>query len=212
MSYEQGGLYVLEGCEGAGKTSAIEFLKENLPSDRFLFTREPGGSELGEALRGILKSGLGKNADAVTMLLLFFASRKDFMRNVVRPALARGLNVVTDRFDPSTLAYQVFGEQEPWATERLFAMLRSLICRPLPELYIYMDVTPDKGLERGRKAGTGDHFHDRGIEYHQRVREGFKFFLKNYAPANSVIVDANRDDPEIVAREVLNILRERALA
>src|SRR5579864_4280814 len=106
---EKGKFIVLEGGEGAGKSTQLRVIKEILGDD-IVITREPGGSPYAEEIRNvILKSTNAGQADAKTHFALFWAARADHMKNTVLPALNAGKHVISDRFDSSTFAYQIYG-------------------------------------------------------------------------------------------------------
>ena len=130
---------VIEGGEGAGKSTVIKLLKEEL-GDIIHITREPGGSPYAETIRNVaLKSPDAKNAPAETMICLMFAARYDHVLNTVVPQLKLGKNVICDRFDSSSYTYQIFGQKGGKKIEKLFWNLRKMISR-VPDLYIYIDV------------------------------------------------------------------------
>ncbi|HEX7724519.1 MAG TPA: dTMP kinase [Candidatus Paceibacterota bacterium] len=187
---------VLEGGEGSGKSTMLAALQHELGAKAIL-TREPGGSPYGEVIREVtLKNPLAKTAPAQTTMCLMFASRFDHVANVIQPALAKGQHVVSDRFDGSTFAYQVSAQSDA-ALEDTFWNLRGKLPR-IPDLYVFIDVDPIEGMKRvaGRKAkiagGAGyDHFDDREVAFHDRVRNGYLKFFKNYKLPH-IIIDANR--------------------
>jgi dTMP kinase len=187
---------VLEGGEGSGKSTLLTMLQQELGTSA-IFTREPGGSPYGEVIREItLKNPLAKTAPAQTTMCLMFASRFDHVANIIQPALAKGRHVVSDRFDGSTFAYQVSAQSDK-ALEDTFWNLRSKLPKT-PDLYVFIDVDPREGMKRvaGRKAKAAggpeyDHFDDREIAFHDRVRNGYLTFFKNYNLPH-IIVDANK--------------------
>ncbi len=188
---------VIEGGEGAGKTTLRDAIKKVL-GDSVVITREPGGSPYAEAIREVmLGHNLAKTADAKTMLCLMFAARFDHVRNTIVPALDQGKHVICDRFDGSSFAYQLYGQKNPEA-KKLFWNLRSNVDR-LPDLYIYADVDVEEGLRRvhsrNKISGKGNHFDDRGIDFHQRLRTGFKAFLKKVP---HITIDANQAREKVV--------------
>lgn len=190
---------VLEGGEGSGKSTLLAALQQELGSSA-VFTREPGGSPYGEVIREItLKNPLAKTAPAQTTMCLMFASRFDHVANIIQPALAKGQHVVSDRFDGSTFAYQVSAQSDA-ALEDTFWNLRGKLPR-VPDLYVFIDVDPKEGMKRvaGRKAKAAggaaavgyDHFDDREVAFHDRVRNGYLTFFKKYDLPN-LVIDANR--------------------
>ena len=127
---------VLEGGEGAGKSSQMESLKKDF-GDNFVFTREPVGSLYAEEIRNlILKSPNASQADAKTLFALFWAARADHLKNTILPALDAGKHVICDRFDSSTFAYQIYG-QEAHELEDFFWKMRDFYLQDIkPDVYI----------------------------------------------------------------------------
>ncbi len=197
----------IEGGDGSGKSSLIQALKAEL-SDLIVVTREPGGSAYGEVIReATLKHPLAKDAPASTMLCLMFAARFDHVQNLIIPTLESGKHVITDRFDASSFTYQIHGQEAP-ELEAPFWTLRGLLART-PDLYVYIDVDTETGLRRvsARNAvGTdGNHFDDRKIDFHKRLREGYKAFFEKVP---HIIIDANRSLEE-VKKDFIHEIRAR---
>jgi dTMP kinase len=192
----------LEGGEGSGKSTLIKALRERL-GDNAYFTREPGGSAFGEVIRDMaLKHPLAKEANADTMLCLMFAARFDHVEKIVIPKLDSGLHVVTDRFDTSSYAYQIYAQENP-DIEPLFWNLRSQVHRT-PDLYIYVDVDAEEGLRRvsNRNATTtetSNHFDNRPIEFHHRLRLGYKNFLEKIPKDKQIIINANQPLESVIS-------------
>lgn len=185
---------VIEGGEGSGKSSMLMRLKEKL-GDSIMTTREPGGTPYAEVIReATLKNPLAKTAPAETTLCLMFASRYDNSENMIKPALEKGTPIITDRFDASSYAYQVYA-QSKGKLEKLFWDLRDHLSVK-PDLYIFFDVEPKEGVRRANSRNQSllqgkqyDHFDDREIDFHTQVREGYlKFFQK----VPHKIIDANQ--------------------
>ncbi|TSC58213.1 MAG: dTMP kinase [Parcubacteria group bacterium Greene0416_79] len=140
-------------------------------------------------------------ASAGTQFGLIWAARFDHVRAKIRPALQAGRIVISERFDASTYAYQIHG-QEAMHLKLLFFEFRKLLGDCVPDLYIFLDVSPAEGLRRVRESRRRtDHFEDRPTAFHARVRAGYlEFFI--HVP--HVIVDANRPLEE-VQREAVSI-------
>lgn len=193
----KGKFIVLEGGEGAGKSTVAQFLKTELSKGQFFFTREPGGTPLAEKIRAVVVSPEAAHASAETQLALVFAARFDHVEEVIQPALAQGVHVISERFDSATYAYQIHG-QEASHLKPLFFEYRKLLGDCVPDLYILLDVAPKEGLARMRrnrkKEEPVDQFEKRELAFHERVRVGLKEFLK---AVPSVIVDANRPLEEV---------------
>lgn len=202
MPKERGKFIVIEGGEGAGKSTCIDYLKKENIGDT-LFTREPGGTETGEKIRGIL---MNKNNSITTLteLFLFCASRAEHCSKIIRPALKNGVNVICDRFSSSTYAYQIIGAQKE-GYNNIFAELNYIATNGLkPDMVVFLDIDPSIGLKRRKKAGGITKFDEKDITFHQRVRTGFLEQAKQNG--NWIMVDASRDE-DIVHKEVAYIIR-----
>lgn len=203
----RGKFIVIEGGDGSGKTTMVALARElyGTRSD-VLITREPGGSPYAEMIRQVILKPEGKNADANTMFSLFWASRADHMKHYIRPKLESNGIVIADRFDASSYAYQIFG-QENMQLKDLFWHMRDVYLNEIvPDLYIYLDVSPEEGVRRIalRKGEGKNHLDDREISFHKRVRDGYHDFLKNVP---HVIIDAG-GSLESVKTEFARTLRE----
>jgi dTMP kinase len=205
---EKGKFVVVEGGEGSGKTSCIKFLKErSLGLGAPLFTREPGGTEVGEKIREILLNK-SNSMTTFTELFLFCASRAEHCAEVIRPALRKGINVICDRFSPSTFAYQIVGAQKE-KYYNIFTELDHIATNCLkPDMVIYLDIDPAIGLKRRKNAGEITRFDAKDLAFHQRVREGFLEQAKQ-SYGHWVIVDASRDE-NVVQDEVVYIVKNLA--
>jgi len=181
---------VIDGCEGAGKTAVLKWFAETPFGKKFLITHEPGGTEFADKIRALVLSKEAKEAGAETQFCLMWAARAEHLKKKIIPALAKGVNVISDRFDSSTFAYQIYG-QEAKHLEKLFWLTREVFLRERkPDLYIFLDVEPEVGLERvaGRKE-TKTHFDEQKLDFHKRVHVGFLEFLK-HVPHK--MIDANQ--------------------
>ncbi len=189
----------IEGGEGAGKSSLISRMKKSPRFSSWDFTREPGGSEEAERIREFILSPESSSLSAEAMLHLFLAARVEHLEKHIRPKLEVGQPVICDRFDMSTWAYQVMGDAEgSYRFRQIFNASRASL---LPNLYILLDVDPEKGLARRRGQGQVNHLDSRGIDYHRRVREGFLSFASEVSPEPKVVVvDANRSSDYVLEK------------
>lgn len=178
---KRGKFIVVDGGEGSGKSKLMKSLPEIFPEGKFLATREPGGSPFAEEIRTLmLASGGSAAASAESQFGLIWAARHDHLTKTIIPALEQGINVISDRFDSSTYAYQIFGQETP-QLEKLFWEIREVYLRvQKPDLYVFLDVPPELGLQRvAKRTKSADHFDQRALSFHQRIYEGFQAFLKH---------------------------------
>lgn len=163
----------LEGLEGTGKTTNMAFITELLQQAGVdvLVTREPGGTPLGEALRDVLLNRHDVQIDAMAELLMMFAARAQHLEQVIKPALAEGRWVVSDRFTEASFAYQGAGRQ--LGTEAV-ATLEALVQGQLqPDLTLLLDIDPELGLRRASATGAPDRIEQAGLAFFERVRAGY---------------------------------------
>jgi dTMP kinase len=195
-----GRLITLEGPEGAGKTVIGQRLATELGArgHAVVLTREPGGTRLGEQLRGLLLEDSSR-IDPRTDAFLFNAARAQLVAEVLRPALAAGRVVVCARFADSTLAYQGYGEGLPIGELRRLGEVAT--AGLVPDRTILLDLDPEVGL--GRKAVVDQTRFEVSfdVEFHRRVRAGF-LELAAQDPERFRVIDAS-GDLEVVFRDVL---------
>ena len=199
----------IEGGEGSGKSSLLKVIKETI-SDSIFITREPGGSPYAEAIREmVLKHELAKDVNPETTLCLMFASRFDHIKNTIKPCLERGMNVITDRFDASSFAYNVKA-QSKGKLNILFWTLRKHL-NIIPDLYIYIDAGIKEGLRRAnnrnKSSSEGNHFDAQDIKFHQEVRKGYREFFEHKG-INFVTIDGNQPFQKVKEDLVKIIKRE----
>ena len=172
----KGCFVVLEGGEGAGKSTQAALLAEWL-RDRgapCTLAREPGSTGVGEAIRELVLERTDLEMPAESELLLILAARAAFVREVVRPALARGEVVVADRFDLSTLAYQGYGRGLDLSRARARRGMEIATGGLRPDLYLVLDVPVEEGAARRRAAGGGaDRIEGAGADFLRAVRDGY---------------------------------------
>lgn len=162
---------ILEGGEGSGKDTQIDLLKKRLDPDRTVFTREPGGTSLGEELRRIL---LSTHMQPEAEMLIFLAARAELVQEVIRPALKMGKLVISNRFGLSTIAYQIYGRSRPQLLDFLRIVSKQVLGDLESPYCILLDVTPDVGLKRVKGRGDGMTVFDAELqEFHERVRRGY---------------------------------------
>ena len=193
----RGRLITFEGPEGAGKSTQAAMLISRLEARgiEVIYTREPGGTKLGEAIRGILQyNAAGEDPCAESEVLLFEASRAQLVRNVIQPALERGAWVICDRFADSTTAYQGFGRGFP--VELMETINRFAIGAATPDMTILLDVNVSLGMQRCAKRQIGkkiqyDRIESEKLEFHEKVRQGYLELARRF-PERFRKVDAMR--------------------
>ncbi len=199
MSRDRGRFIVLEGVEGAGKSTAMAVVEETLGAAGFppVVTREPGGTPLGEAIRELLLGHRHAEMSDATEVLLVFAARAEHIEKRIRPALEAGTWVLCDRFTDATYAYQGAGRGMP---EHRLATLENWVQGDLrPDLVLILDVPVREGLDRAsRRGGAPDRFESQREEFFQRVRNAYLA----RAAADSAryrLIDASRPVEDVAA-------------
>lgn len=190
---------VIEGLEGAGKTTARDTVVDELRQqgiEDIVFTREPGGTPLAEKLRDLVKQGVEneKLTDKAEVLMLY-AARVQLVDNVIKPALARGAWVVGDRHDLSSQAYQGGGRG---IDSRLMQSLRDTVLGDFkPDLTLYLDLPPAIGLERARSRGALDRIEQESLAFFERTRARYLALAEQ--DDSIITVDASQTLPEVTA-------------
>lgn len=200
----RGRFITLEGGEGAGKSTNLKRLTRFL-DDRgvaHVSTREPGGTALAEALRGLLLDP-NSEIDPLSELLMVFAARYDHVAKVIMPALKAGTWVVCDRFVDASFAYQGGGRELPW--KKIETLERWLPRLARPDLTLLLDVAPARGLTRATQGRAADRFEREKAAFYQRVRGAY---LKRAKSASHYrVIDAG-NSKKAVAAEVLGAVEE----
>ncbi|MGH8521289.1 MAG: dTMP kinase, partial [Gammaproteobacteria bacterium] len=196
------GLFVtLEGIEGAGKSTQVKTVAAYLRGQGriVLETREPGGTVVGEAIRNVLLKRSAAPMEPETELLLMFAARAEHVNKLIKPALASGQCVVSDRFTEASYAYQGGGRKVPWAR---IAVLEELVQGALrPDLTLLLDVPVSLALNRARRRdGMPDRFESEAAGFFEAVRQAY-LDLAQRAPERIRVVDATAA-PAAVANEI----------
>ncbi|MCT8126195.1 dTMP kinase [Alishewanella sp. BS5-314] len=191
-----GKFIVIEGLEGAGKSTAIATVKQYLESrgHQVVCTREPGGTPLAEQLRTLVKQAdLQEQIAPETELLLMYASRVQLLTNVIRPALSAGNWVLADRHDLSSRAYQGGGRQ---LGDQLIDTLRQAVLgNTRPDLTLYLDLDPALGLARAASRGELDRIEQEQLSFFQRTRA--KYLEIAGKEPNIVVIDASQPLAEV---------------
>ncbi len=188
----------VEGGEGAGKSTNIECVRARLHAAglRVVVTREPGGTPLADEIRQLLLAPREEGVCEDTELLLVFAARMQHVERVIKPALARGDWVISDRFTDATIAYQGAGRR--MGVERIQALRRLLLGDFAPDLTLLLDVPVDSGMQRLAGRGAPDRFEMEGREFFDRVRAAY-LQLAAAEPARFRVIDAAGPLPDVQA-------------
>lgn len=207
---QRGKFIVFEGGEGSGKDTQVDRLKERYTGyDSVVFTREPGGTGMGEKIRSLLLSPDSSDMTVRTELLLFLAARAQLVEQVIRPALEAGKTVICNRFGLSTIAYQIYGRDRHEYLPFLQEVGEFVMNDCIPTAYLVLDVTPEVGLERVAKRNDGlTRFDAEAIEFHRRVRIGYlehasiawsHKIINADAPLEEVSMEVDKDIARIFA-------------
>ena len=190
-----------EGIDGSGKSTQARLLAQNLRDAGHVvtLTREPGGSPGAEEIRRLVLEGDPGRWSAETEILLFTAARRDHLEKIIRPALARGETVISDRFADSTRVYQGITRGDLRAT---VDRLHDLMIATEPALTLLIDIDPATGLSRAVARRTSERrFEDMGLAMQSAMRAGF-LALAQANPARFAVIDGARP-PEGVAEDIL---------
>ena len=197
----------LEDIEGVGKSTNLAVIRDWLQQHghEVVQTREPGGTPLAEQIRELLLAPREETVDSDTELLLMFAARAQHVAGVIKPALAAGKTVLSDRFVDASFAYQGGGRQLPMA--RIAALEAWLLGQFKPALTVLLDLHPDIALARARQRGEADRFEREQLAFFVRVRE---VYLQRAAaePERFAIVDAGQPLAD-VQRDIAAVLQAR---
>ncbi|MHB8109306.1 MAG: dTMP kinase [Syntrophorhabdaceae bacterium] len=196
-----------EGIEGCGKTTQIELLSGYLTTKGYsvVKTREPGGTQFGEALREVL---LRKEMDvrSLSELFVFMAMRAQHVEEVILPAIQNGKVILCDRFADATYAYQGYGRKIDLTT---IDALNAMVTKGLrPNLTILLSITAEKGLKRRAASSEMDRIEQENISFHQRIEKAYEKMAKE-DPKRFFVVDGNLKIPaihEIIRTRVDNLL------
>lgn len=194
----KGKFIVLEGLEGAGKTTATQAIVEALRAkgiENLVFTREPGGTPLAEKLRHLIKYEIEEPITDKAELLMLYAARIQLVENVIKPALAEGKWVIGDRHDLSSQAYQGGGRQ---LDKQLLTNLKNSILADFePDFTLYLDLDPAIGLARAKGRGELDRIEQQALDFFQRTRQRYLELVKDNPKA--VIINAEQNIEKVTA-------------
>jgi len=198
MTSQPGHFIVVEGLEGAGKSSAMQAIKLFLESrvQALVTTHEPGGTFIGDSLRHLIKQPVaGEVLDPRAELLLLYASRVQLVEQVMRPALAQGSWVLSDRFELSTMAYQGGGRKI--ASEMINTLSQFCLNGFKPDLTIFLDVSPEQGLKRALARSKADRIEQESVDFFHAVYARYQQCIQSMD--NVVVIDAS--EPMLVVQQ-----------
>lgn len=188
----RGRFITIEGVDGAGKSTQLALLREWLEGKRIpcLFTEEPGGTPIGEKIKDILLDTANSELCPETELFLFEAQRAQHTAQVIRPALEKGMLVISSRFADATTVYQ--GYVRGLDMEAVQKANMTATGGLEPQLTIVLDVDENTGMSRVVASGKPDRMEAQGCAFLKKVREGYKELAKRH-PERIVVVNASRD-------------------
>lgn len=197
----------LEGPEGSGKTSHIPYLVEYLREKGHVVfpTREPGGTSIGEQIREVIHDLKNVEMHPRTETLLYQAARAQIVEQVIKPRLADGEIVISDRYADSTIAYQGYGHQQD--LEQVRALVRYATGGLVPDLTVLLDLDVEIGLGRKKKDNEWNRLDAYTVEFHRRVRAGYLEMVEQ-EPNRWVVVDAEQKW-QSVQEELRRVIEER---
>ncbi|MDH5517752.1 MAG: dTMP kinase [Gammaproteobacteria bacterium] len=196
----------LEGSEGVGKTTNLEYIKQLLgnKSIEYIVTREPGGTELGEQLRDLLLGHKHTGMADETELLMMFAARSEHLDKVIKPALEKGQWVLSDRFTDATYAYQGGGRGIEMQRIKILEDYVQGDCRP--DLTLLLDAPVEVGSERAGKRSAPDRFEKEQSDFFNKVRSAYLQRASDQ-PDRIKVIDASLE-LEAVKRQIDQIMQD----
>ena len=210
MNKDQGLFITLEGIEGVGKTTQVDYVGEifRRKGRTVTITREPGGTSVGEAIREILLNGKDLDICEETELLLMFAARAQHLQRIIHPALQRNEVVICDRFIDASLAYQ--GGGRGIEMSRIYQLVDWMTYSLKPDLTLLLDAPVEQGLARAGKRGELDRFESEAMEFFEAIRQAY-LGIAEQEPERVAVVDASLE-LEQVQEQIDEIVRVRDLA
>lgn len=191
------GIFIsMEGPDGAGKTTQIELLKAYLENKGYeiLITREPGGTKISEAIRSIILDRSNSEMDYMTEALLYASARAQLVAEIIKPAIAAGKAVISDRFVDSSAVYQ--GMARGLGVENVYKINEFAIQDMMPKLTIHLDLPASVGIMRKKNQAELDRMELEKAEFHERVAEGYRQLAK-MSPERIYTIDATLPVEEI---------------
>lgn len=206
----KGKFITFEGCDGCGKSTQLRLLSEYLTANAVphVFTREPGGSKIAEAIREILLSGKNAEMTDECEALLYAAARVQHLHDKVAPALAEGKLVICDRYVDSSLAYQAYARG--LGEEFVRQINAYALEKYLPDATVFIDLTPADAFKRKHGADENDRLEQAGMAFHERVYEGFDR-LANTESERFIRIDGKQTPKEIFEQVIAALKAKNCL-
>lgn len=176
----KGAFITFEGCEGSGKSTQLKLLTQYLDQNKkpYLLTREPGGSAIAEQIRTIILDGKNSEMSDECEALLYAAAREQHLKEIVIPALEKGLLVLCDRYVDSSLAYQ--GAARGLGAEYIESINMHAVKKYPPDLTVFLDIPPEAAFKRKHGADKDDRIEQQGLEFHNKVYAGYLALAEKY--------------------------------
>lgn len=197
LHMQKGKFITFEGPDGSGKTTVstavVEKLKEaGIP---VLYSREPGGSAIAEQIRDVILDPKNTAMDARTEALLYAASRRQHLKEIIEPALYKGINVICDRFIDSSLAYQGYGRHI--GEKEVYQINEFAIESHMPDKTIFLKISAEDGLARIQNRSFLDRLDQESITFHDDVFNGYEKVVEKYKD-RMIIVDASKEVDAVI--------------
>ena len=199
------GMFItFEGPDGSGKTTVSTAVEQRLREEGYntIYTREPGGSDIAEQIRRVILDPENTAMDARTEALLYAASRRQHLVEVILPALAAGKNVISDRFVDSSLAYQGCGRG--LGVDEVLAVNQFAIEGHMPDRTIYLKISAREGLKRIQSREYLDRLDQEKTDFHETVAAGYESLLERFRD-RMIVIPADQPKEKVIAEAYLAV-------
>lgn len=197
LAMKKGKFITFEGPDGSGKTTVSTAVVKRLEENGYpvLYSREPGGSAIAEEIRDVILDPKNTAMDARTEALLYAASRRQHLKEIIEPALEKGINVICDRFIDSSLAYQGCGRHI--GIEEVYQINEFAIQHHMPDKTIFLKISAEAGLARIQNRSFLDRLDQESIQFHQDVFAGYEEVIERYKD-RMILVDAHQEVEKVI--------------
>jgi dTMP kinase len=205
----KGKFVTFEGCEGVGKSRQIQLLEEYLKANKieYCLTREPGGTNVSEQIRSVILDGKNTTMTDECEALLYAAARVQLLKEKVKPLLDSGKLVLCDRFIDSSLAYQ--GYARGLGVEFVSNINDYAIKNFMPDYTVFLKLTPEQAFKRKGGADKTDRLELSGMEFHNKVYQGYLDLAQKY-PERYIVIDASGERDQTHAK-IISALKEKGV-